>query len=62
VTPAPGPIRVPKVELRAVGLRYFGGTGETEALTDISLSIFPGEFVALIGQSGCGKSTPAATC
>jgi NitT/TauT family transport system ATP-binding protein len=48
---------VPKVELRGVGLRYFGPGGETEALKDISLSIFPGEFVAIIGQSGCGKST-----
>jgi NitT/TauT family transport system ATP-binding protein len=47
----------PKVELRAVNLRYFGPEGETEALKDISLSIFPGEFVAIIGQSGCGKST-----
>ena len=47
----------PKVELRNVDLRYFGRDGETEALRDISLSIFPGEFVAIIGQSGCGKST-----
>jgi NitT/TauT family transport system ATP-binding protein len=47
----------PKVELRAVNLHYFGPEGETEALKDISLSIFPGEFVAIIGQSGCGKST-----
>jgi NitT/TauT family transport system ATP-binding protein len=46
-----------KVELRDVGLRYFGREGETEALKDISLSIAPGEFVAIIGQSGCGKST-----
>ena len=51
--PAPSP----KVELRDVGLRYFGLEGETEALKDISLSIAPGEFVAIIGQSGCGKST-----
>jgi NitT/TauT family transport system ATP-binding protein len=48
---------LPKVELRNVNLRYFGLEGETEALKDISLSIFPGEFVAIIGQSGCGKST-----
>ena len=47
----------PKVELRNVGLRYFGWEGETEALQDISLSVAPGEFVAIIGPSGCGKST-----
>jgi NitT/TauT family transport system ATP-binding protein len=47
----------PKVELRGVGLRYFGVEGETEALKSISLSVAPGEFVAIIGQSGCGKST-----
>ncbi len=47
----------PKVELRDVGLRYFGREGETEALRGVSLAVAPGEFVALIGPSGCGKST-----
>ena len=47
----------PKVELRGVGLRYFGHEGETEALQDVSLKVAPGEFIAIIGQSGCGKST-----
>ena len=47
----------PKVELRNVGLRYFGLEGEIEALSGVSLKVAPGEFVAIIGQSGCGKST-----
>src|ERR1700719_833530 len=57
--PAPAAVRAvpPKVELRDVGLRFFGREGETEALKSISLSVAPGEFVAIIGPSGCGKST-----
>ncbi|NND84752.1 MAG: ABC transporter ATP-binding protein [Acidimicrobiia bacterium] len=29
----------------------------TEALTDIDLTVAPGEFVTVVGPSGCGKST-----
>jgi NitT/TauT family transport system ATP-binding protein len=47
----------PKVELRDIGLRYFGLEGETEAIKGVSLSVAPGSFVAIIGPSGCGKST-----
>jgi NitT/TauT family transport system ATP-binding protein len=47
----------PKVELRKVGLHYFGPQGESHAFAEISLSVCAGEFVAIIGPSGCGKSS-----
>lgn len=47
----------PRIELRAVGMRYFSRDGETEALRNLSLSVGGGEFVAVVGPSGCGKST-----
>ncbi len=44
-----------RIELRDVDFSY-GGT-EANALAGISLAIEPGETVALVGQTGAGKST-----
>ncbi len=45
------------VHLAGVSMDFKTRAGETTALSDINLSIAPGEFVSLIGPSGCGKST-----
>src|SRR3990170_5532249 len=44
--------------IRAEGLCYSYDDG-TVALQDINLSIFPGEFIAILGGNGAGKTTLA---
>lgn len=45
------------VELTAVSKHFDTKKGRFQALADVNLSIARGEFVSLIGHSGCGKST-----
>ncbi|MWV16094.1 ATP-binding cassette domain-containing protein [Pseudomonas sp. L-22-4S-12] len=45
------------VELTRVSKHFDTKKGRFQALSDVNLSIAKGEFVSLIGHSGCGKST-----
>ncbi|MFV0255393.1 MAG: ATP-binding cassette domain-containing protein, partial [Erysipelotrichaceae bacterium] len=44
-----------KIELRNVCKRYPGQNEDT--VKNVNLAIEEGEFIVLIGSSGCGKST-----
>src|SRR5664279_2315894 len=60
VTPAPttwpaGP--APSVRLSGVSKRHGDAASGVVALQDISLNVAPGEFICLVGASGCGKTT-----
>lgn len=45
------------VHIEDVGMRFVTKNGVFEALTNVNLTINQGEFVSIIGHSGCGKST-----
>lgn len=47
----------PIIELRDVKKIYQMGTQEVRALDGVSITIYPGEYVAIMGPSGSGKST-----
>ncbi|MPZ78015.1 MAG: ATP-binding cassette domain-containing protein [Deltaproteobacteria bacterium] len=44
---------VPLIELCEVGANY----GDTPALQDVSLKVWPGQFMAIVGPNGGGKTT-----
>jgi len=46
-----------KLELTGVGKEFRTKRAHTVALKDINLTIRDGEFVSVIGRSGCGKTT-----
>ena len=45
------------LEIKNVSLNYYSKNIEIEALKNLSFEIDDGEFVAIVGPSGCGKIT-----
>lgn len=45
------------IELKAVTRSYQRGSETIRAVNDLTLSVAPGEFVAIVGPSGSGKTT-----
>src|ERR1700745_2890069 len=48
---------VPRLELRGVSTTYASGGQPVEVLHHISLTATAGTITALVGRSGCGKTT-----
>lgn len=45
-----------KLELKGIGKSYKDGDASLTILKDLNLSVESGEFVAILGPSGSGKS------
>ncbi|MCW5944111.1 MAG: ABC transporter ATP-binding protein [Fimbriimonadaceae bacterium] len=49
----------PLVTVRDVSVEFAAQNGVVRALDGVSMEVFPGETVAVVGESGCGKTTLA---
>ena len=54
---APRPVTRGRARIEFRDVRFSYGAGDTEALCGVNLTVAPGETVALVGQTGAGKST-----
>ncbi|HEU4725534.1 MAG TPA: ABC transporter ATP-binding protein [Candidatus Eisenbacteria bacterium] len=51
------PPAAPAIEAEGLSMTYVGSAVPVEVLRDVTLSVSPGEMVAIVGASGSGKST-----
>jgi len=51
--PSPAPAATPLVQMRGISVSF----GGVKAVQDVSIDLFPGEVVGLVGGNGAGKST-----
>jgi len=57
----PTPSTAPVVAIEDLNIQFTGGRKPVQAVSGVSLSVRPGEAVALIGESGSGKSVTLRT-
>jgi peptide/nickel transport system ATP-binding protein len=61
VAPSPGAVAVtqPLLEIDDLRTWFFTRDGTVRAVDGVSFSVLPGETLAIVGESGCGKSVTA---
>ena len=47
----------PLLSLQSVDMNFKQGRGYFQALKDINLDAYDGDFICLLGSSGCGKTS-----
>src|SRR5687768_472621 len=52
-------MRKPLLEVRDLNIAFETNRGDVRPVREVSLTIYPGQTVALVGESGCGKSVTA---
>ncbi len=49
----------PVLECKNLSISYYTRAGEIPAVVDFDVTVYPGESIGIVGESGCGKSTVA---
>ncbi|KKB09137.1 ABC transporter ATP-binding protein [Devosia chinhatensis] len=52
-------VQAPAIEVKNLEIEIMGGQGPFSVVSDMNLSVRPGETLCIVGESGCGKSMTA---